>query len=101
VNQWWTDEQVEFMQGLIGNEVMKTAADTLRPAAERINRAKGLIRMTVEVPDVNPPAPLFEPNDMIAVASPCHPLAPIKVYEDWMDPLYCIIDGAAFTVAKG
>ena len=34
--------------------------------------------MELQTPSINPPAPLFEPDDMIAVEPPCHPEEPIK-----------------------
>jgi hypothetical protein len=43
-----------------------------------------------------PPIPLVEPNDMEMVASPCHGFEPVKVREDWTEPLHSLVCGAAF-----
>lgn len=100
LDQWWTNEQVEYFQALAGNDALRMAQAAMEAAAETSNTAKGLVGMKFEDHEVAPPAALSEPNDMLAVASPCHPLAPIKVYEDWSAALYCIIDAEPFTLPR-
>jgi hypothetical protein len=40
--------------------------------------------------------PLVEPDDMTMVASPCHGFEPVKVADDWAEPLYCLVCGRPF-----
>ena len=42
--------------------------------------------------------PVVEPDDMTIVTSPCHDYEPVKVPEDHVGPLYCLICGSAFAV---
>lgn len=98
-DQWWTDEQVDYAQGLAAIEAMRMIEKTLGPAADRINRSSGMVKMDLDVPRVTPPAPLFEPDDMIAVQPPCHPAEPLKVLEDWDDEIHCLICGRPFVVS--
>jgi hypothetical protein len=42
------------------------------------------------------PMPPVEPDDMTMVASPCHGFEPVKIADDWTEPLYCLICGQAF-----
>jgi len=101
-DQWLTDEQVDYAQAAAANELMKQVESQLRPSVEGLNRAGGgLIRADLDVPHRNPPAPLFEPNDMVAVEPPCHPEEPIKVIEDSADPIHCLICGKSFLVGWG
>jgi len=97
-DQWWTDEQVDFAQGLASMEAMRLVEQQLRPTAEKINRSSGFIKMELQTPTVNPPAPLFETDDMIAVEPPCHPEEPIKVSEEWDEELHCLVCGKVFVL---
>ena len=40
--------------------------------------------------------PLVEPDDLTMVGSPCHGFEPVKVADDWTEPLYCLVCGQAF-----
>ena len=44
------------------------------------------------------PVPPDEPNDMMAVASPCHPFEPVKIPEDWNDTIHCLVCGSPFEI---
>ncbi|MGB2874754.1 MAG: EamA family transporter [Gaiellaceae bacterium] len=39
--------------------------------------------------------PLAEPDDMKRVDFACHPTEPVKVREDWKDPVHCLVCGRA------
>jgi hypothetical protein len=92
-DSWWTKEQLEFAQGTAAGPAMDAMADELARAFRntpgiRIERSHG------HRPD--PPMPLVEPDDMTMVASPCHGFEPVKVADDWTEPLYCLVCGQAF-----
>lgn len=98
VDQWWTNEQVDHAQALAANEAMKLVEKHLRPSVDKVNRSGGMLRMDLDVPHGNPPAPLFEPDDMVAVEPPCHPEEPVKIIEDWDRLVHCLVCGKPFTV---
>jgi endogenous inhibitor of DNA gyrase (YacG/DUF329 family) len=88
LDQWYTDEQVDYLQALVA----------LGPTVDEINRSKGIVQIKLDVPQANPPEPLFEDDDMLAVEPPCHPEEPLKLLEDWDDLIHCLICGTAFRV---
>ena len=72
--------------------------EELRRMAKR-NKG-GFIKMSVTpAPEPEPPTPLVEPSDMVAVTSPCHPWEPVKVLEEWTEPLHCLVCGQPFALS--
>ena len=97
LDHWWTGEQLEHVQRLGIGEAAREVGDIFRDL-ERKSRNSMIKfkagRMNIpESPDL-----LHEPGDMVIVQSPCHPWEPIKVSEDWRDPLYCLLCGEQFAV---
>lgn len=92
-DSWWTPSQIEFVQGTAQHEVLRTAE---RELGGLTSRPDSFLRIEVDVPSSSPPAPLTEPSDMSAVAPPCHGYEPVKVYEDWSDPLFCLVCGERY-----
>jgi hypothetical protein len=97
LDQWWTPEQVEVLQAAAMHEVLPRLETELEDSLRPINRT-GLLTASVESQPHNPPPPLFEDDDMVAVASPCHPYEPVKVVDGWSDPLHCLVCGSAYVV---
>ena len=81
-NEWFTKAQADFMTRSAGNEVLGPLLDQFKSSGFRVTRDP-------------PPAPLTEINDMRRVDFPCHPSEPIKVREDWTQPVHCIVCGTA------
>ncbi|CAH0300403.1 hypothetical protein [Rhodococcoides fascians] len=82
-DQWWTKEQIEYAQGRAMPAVL-----------EQLSNEMGLeIKGASEVP-----TEMTEPNDMIIVQSPCHAYEPVKVPNDYPQPLYCLVCGNAYAV---
>jgi uncharacterized Zn-finger protein len=80
-DQCWTNAQVEAAQAAGGTEMLRE----LENAGFRVS--------------INPPPPpLVEPNDMEAIAPPCHPEEPFKIETDWSEPVHCLACGSAFVV---
>lgn len=98
-DSWSTDAQNSYIMQVVGIHAEELIRDELEGMARGINRQGGLLRMSVSG-DHSPelPAPLSEPNDMMAVASPCHPFEPVKVADGWIEPLHCLICGSLFVV---
>ncbi|MGD0166912.1 MAG: hypothetical protein ABSC51_06430 [Gaiellaceae bacterium] len=99
LDQWFTDEQVDYLQALAMGEVTRLVESELGPVVDDLNRSGDFISASLEVPTDNPPPPLLEPDDMIAVASPCHPHEPVKILDDWDQPIHCLVCGEPFTVS--
>ena len=96
-DEWFTEEQREYMLGRAAGPAMLEVTDAL----ERIARSASGSFLKVSVRssgEPEPPVPLVEPNDMTAVASPCHPWEPVKVADEWQQPLHCLVCGEAFAV---
>jgi hypothetical protein len=54
----------------------------------------------VELLDDGSPPPLIDPNDMMMVASPCHSREPLKVSEEWVGTLHCLVCGREFVLEQ-
>jgi len=94
---WWTKQQLEYMQSAAVGPMLEEVTDELGRAFGNIRN--DFIKFDVKPPDPpEPPMPLIEPNDMLMVAPPCHRFEPIKVLEDWTEPLNCFMCGDSFTV---
>jgi predicted nucleic acid-binding Zn ribbon protein len=96
-DQWWTSDQVEVIQKAALHEAMPQVEHELKKALKPLNKS-GFVKAEVKSDPLNPPPPLFEPEDMVAVASPCHPYEPAKVMEDWKGSLHCLVCGQPFTL---
>ncbi|MGE3077280.1 MAG: hypothetical protein AB7O30_21875 [Dehalococcoidia bacterium] len=59
-----------------------------------INSASGgLISVELTLPEATVAPPVFEPLDMRRVDFDCHPDEPVKVLENWEDPVFCLCCG--------
>ena len=98
-DQWYTNEQVDYIQAIAAQEALKLVDQELQPSIDALNRTSGgLLKAELDIPYSNPPGPLVEPDDMVAVASPCHPHEPIKIVEAWDEPIHCLVCGELFRV---
>lgn len=96
-DEWFTAAQQAYVESVLLGHAEDLVREELDDVARGINRQGGLIRMNVSGGGSAPaPPPLSEPNDMVGVASPCHPFEPIKVLEGWDQPLHCLVCGSAF-----
>ena len=77
--------------------VLPEIQSELQEAVAPLQRS-GLIKADVVVNHPSPPPPLFEGDDMVAVASPCHAYEPVKVDEAWDSPLHCLVCGHRYVV---
>jgi hypothetical protein len=96
-NEWWTQQQLEQAKGEIAGPAMQMLVDELQKGMSS-SRSKGLRFKAGKVDAPPPPPPLTEPNDMIMVEPPCHPWEPLKVDDEWGDPLHCLICGCDFAI---
>ncbi|MEX2375859.1 MAG: hypothetical protein WD942_09805 [Dehalococcoidia bacterium] len=96
LGEWWTQEQLDYAVGIASgpsvDEVVRQLEKELKGAGG------GLIDFSVQTGGGGgPPHALSEPSDMVAVAPPCHPEAPIKLSDHWRPPARCIVCGSEFS----
>ncbi|MGV9880709.1 hypothetical protein [Streptomyces sp. NPDC003006] len=98
MDSWWTQEQLEYAQGVTLPAAAREIEQELRTAFKGANskHVKFNFKGGVNAPDV--PTPLTEPDDMVIVTSPCHSYEPVKVPEDASGPHHCLVCGQAFAV---
>jgi hypothetical protein len=97
---WWTEEQLAHAKQLAASEV-------LGPALRQIGREFGRgsrrsrassIRFEFSSPSLPHPEPLTEQDDMVRVDVPCHPEEPVKVDEEWVQEVACLVCGIRYPV---
>lgn len=100
VDSWLTHAQLDIVKATVLSQMSSSIQSDLEAMTRNVNRQGGLIRMSVsrDMNVTNVPPPLSEPNDMVAVAPPCHSFEPIKVLEDWVSPIHCLVCGAQFVI---
>jgi len=84
---WWTEAQIAVAQQQAYDEVVKPQIEELESSA----RQSGLIEVSVSETD-EPPS-LTEQDDMRRVDFNCHREEPVKVLDDWVRPVHCLICG--------
>ena len=91
---WFTTAQIEYANNLVAREIVGPELDKFKREFDRFGRSSGgFIRTSarVEVPDALDP--LTETDDMHVVVFNCHPTEPLKVADDWIGELHCLICG--------
>lgn len=97
-DSWWTQEQLDYAQGVAVPRAVRELAHGLKDSLESANSRFLRISVNEQVDLPEAPVPLSEPDDMVIVASPCHPYEPIKVIEGATDVLHCLLCGEAFSL---
>ena len=97
VDEWWTQEQVEFIEQSVRGPAMQEIADEFQRSIG--NQRNSLVQISVEFDESEPPQALIEPEDMTEIQSPCHPWKPIKVYDSWTNPVHCLLCGELFALS--
>lgn len=92
-DRWWTEEQITFIQQFGAGAALREASDELEKMFRSI---KDLTYKPGQLDEPEPPAALYEPNDMIIVAPPCHSWEPVKVPDEATARVYCLICGEPF-----
>ncbi len=97
LDQWWTQEQIEYAQQLAMARVLGPELRELGKSIQNLNRSSGgFIKAKVSLPDTSEPTSLQEPDDMIRLDFPCHPEEPLKIAGDWDGQVHCLVDGMTF-----
>jgi hypothetical protein len=96
-DKWLTHEQVDYLRRFAAGAAKRVVVDELEAMARR--HSSKHLKLSVQsgsTPETPPPA---EPQDMIAVASPCHPWEPVKITDTWQEPVRCLICGEPFATS--
>ena len=93
-NEWFTSEQVAYIQDEVMEQVVNPSLDDLAQSVRAIERASGgLISGRLDIPPRQHAPPIFESDDMRLVNFSCHPDEPLKVAEDWTGEVHCLMCG--------
>lgn len=95
-DSWWTEDQLRHAQELAVGESAKIINDSMKGLERKMR--KGPVSFKANSMPMHEPHPLHEPQDMVVVQSPCHPEEPIKITEDWQEPLHCLVCGSTFAI---
>ena len=85
--QFLTDDQSEFATGY-----------AMLPAMQELEAEMRKSGFDFKIDSVDPPNAITEPDDMVAIAPPCHPWEPVKVPEESKGPYFCLICGEPYSV---
>ncbi len=95
-DQWWTREQVETLQ----QTALAAAIPEITRELGEANDSTSFLTAEVHADPILQPPPLFvDDAQTVTVTSPCHPYEPVKLLNEWIDPLHCLVCGAPYRVA--
>jgi len=88
---WWTVSQLAAIEDettyFAESQLHETLKSMERSSSEFVKIEAG------SAPTRKNRPPLTEPDDMKRVDFLCHPTEPVKVREDWTDPVHCLVCG--------
>lgn len=88
-DSWWTTAQINSAQAQAFDQVLKPELDKLAGSAG----GSGFLQLEVSVPEPDPPSALDEQDDMRRIDFRCHSEDSVKVLDDWVRPVHCLICG--------
>ncbi len=91
---WFTKAQIEQAKAVLTREFVEPELMKFKETTEQ-SAAGGFLDISVDVDTPDDPPSLTEPDDMRRIDFPCHSQEPVKVLEDWSEPVHCMICGAA------
>jgi hypothetical protein len=92
---WWTPAQLEAINSVMSSEIVDPALKKFeRDLRRSAKRSGGFLDVSVRHEPAHQPAPLVEVDDMRRVDFLCHPGEPIKILDDWTQPVHCLICGS-------
>lgn len=97
-DSWWTQPQLRLIENAKERLLSEELNDMFK-GLERSTRGNRFITFKAQGGDVPDPfEPLVEPDDMIIVTSPCHKWEPVKIPEDHIGIVHCLVCGEAFAI---
>lgn len=95
-DQWFTRGQLRVIEASFEEDVLGPGLRDLQKAfGEAAAASGGVLEFKVgeEQPEPTRPRRLTERNDMARIDFDCHPGEPVKVAEDWHEPVHCLVCG--------
>jgi hypothetical protein len=96
-NSWFTSEQLEFMECYAVPQIELMIEEAIGEAFRGIKgvefKAAGASAL-----ETGAVGALSEPDDMLIAEPPCHPSEPVKVPEERLGDLHCLICGSPYQV---
>ena len=91
-DHWFTATQIELAQNKVAREILGPEFE--RMARDLRRKSQGSL-VTIDLNYEAPPAldPLVEADDMRRVDFRCHPSEPVKVLDDWVGQVHCVMCG--------
>ncbi|WP_162236706.1 hypothetical protein [Curtobacterium sp. Leaf261] len=96
-DQWFTQEQISYQEAVVAAAAPGIIADAIEQEFKS-SRNSGMTFKRGKADGPAEPDPLVEPDDMAMLAPPCHPWEPVKVPNDAVMPVHCLLCGQAFAV---
>lgn len=94
-SDWWTEEQLDQARAIVQTEVVDPAQKELADTVGSLHTSGPVsIHGEAHFEPSDPPGELSERDDMVRVDFTCHPNDPVKVEEEWPDPVHCLICGS-------
>lgn len=90
-NSWFTQAQSALAHNTVATEVVGPLVEKFGRNVGR--RSRGPINVSVKFDSPEKLDPLTEVDDMKRVEFPCHPREPVKVLDDWVKAVYCLVCG--------
>lgn len=92
---WLTQAQLALAQRIVEAEVVEPMLSKFADDMARRFRSAGMTTRHTQASGAEEPDPLTEDDDMIRIDFTCHPSEPLKIMNDWHEPVYCLVCGEA------
>ncbi len=90
---WFTEAQLAYARGLVEVEVVEPMLEKFADDIARTFKSAGMTTRSASSSRAAEPDPLTEDDDMIRVDFACHQSEPLKILDDWHQPVHCLICG--------
>jgi hypothetical protein len=90
---WFTEAQLTLAQSIAEAEVLEPMLSKFADDIARTFRGPGMTTQSTPRRPADQTEPLTEADDMTRVDFACHPSEPLKVLDDWHEPVHCLICG--------
>ena len=90
---WSTKAQLALARDITQAEVVEPMLSKFADELARTFQRAGMTTRSTPRRQLGEPEPLTEADDMTRVDFACHPSEPLKVLDDWREPVRCLICG--------
>jgi hypothetical protein len=90
---WFTKAQIALAQKITETEVIEPMLRKFADDIARTFRSAGMTIRSTPGRQADEPELLTEADDMTRVDFECHPSEPLKILDEWRNPVHCLICG--------